>query len=66
MSKVELLERQVEQLTKEEFKQFRDWFLEFEWEAWDRQIEKDSKAGKLDKLAQKALDDYAAGRTKPL
>lgn len=66
MSKVELLEREVEQLNTEELREFRDWFLDFEWEAWDRQIERDSKAGKLDKLAQKALDDYAAGRTKPL
>jgi hypothetical protein len=66
MSKVETLEREVEQLTKEEFGQFRDWFVEFEWQAWDRRIEQDSEAGKLDRLAQKALDDYAAGRTKRL
>jgi hypothetical protein len=66
MSKVETLERKVEQLTKEEFGRFRDWFVEFEWQAWDRQIEQDSKAGKLDRLAQKALDDYAAGQTKRL
>jgi len=55
MSKVEVLEREVEQLSPDELKQFRDWFLEFEWAAWDRQIERDSKAGKLDELAQKAL-----------
>lgn len=66
MSKVESLEREVKQLTSEELGQFRDWFLEFEWETWDRQIEQDSKSGKLDQLAQKALDDYAGGRTKPL
>lgn len=66
MSKVEILEREVKQLTREELGQFRDWFLAYEWEAWDRQIEQDSKAGKLDRLAQKALDDHARGRTKPL
>ena len=66
MNKVEVLEREVKQLTKEELGQFRDWFLEFEWEAWDRQIEQDSQAGKLDRLAQKALDDYARGKTTPL
>lgn len=66
MSKVELLEREVERLSLEELARFRDWFLEFEWKAWDRQIARDSKAGKLDELAQKTLDGYAAGRTKPL
>ena len=63
MSIVETLERQVEQLAPKEFAEFRNWFLEFEADAWDRQIEQDAKAGKLDALARKALEDYAAGRT---
>ena len=46
--------------------EFRDWFLEFEADAWDRQIERDANAGKLDSLARKALEDHAAGRTTPL
>ena len=66
MSTVEALERQVQQLDPKELAQFRDWFLEFEADAWDRQIEKDAKAGKLDALARKALEDHAAGRTTPL
>ena len=63
MSIVETLERQVEQLAPKEFAEFRNWFLEFEADAWDRQIEQDAKAGKLDALARKALENYAAGRT---
>jgi len=63
MSIVETLERQVEQLAPKEFAEFRNWFLEFEADAWDRQIEQDAKAGKLDALVRKALEDYAAGRT---
>lgn len=35
-------------------------------DAWDRQIEADAKAGRLDHLWQKALEDIEAGRTKPL
>lgn len=35
-------------------------------DAWDRQIEADAKAGKLDRLWQEALEDIEAGRTKPL
>jgi len=63
MSIVKTLERQVEQLDPKELAEFRDWFLEFEADAWDRQIEQDAKAGKLDALARKALEDHAAGRT---
>ena len=42
----------------------RDWLLELDWEQWDRQIEADSAAGKLDALAEKARSDYTAGRTR--
>jgi hypothetical protein len=63
MSIVETLERQVEQLDPKELAEFRNWFLEFEADAWDRQIEQDAKAGKLDALARKALEDHAVGRT---
>jgi len=66
MSKVEALERQVEQLDPEDFAQFRDWFLAFDSDLWDRQIEQDASAGKLDGLACKALEDHAAGRTTPI
>ncbi len=66
MSRVEQLEQQVQELDPPEFTQFRDWFLEYEWDAWDRQVERDARAGKLDALARKALEDHAAGRTTPL
>ena len=40
--------------------------LEADWEAWDKQIEEDIKAGRLDKLDAKALEDLRAGRCKDL
>ena len=66
MSKVEQLEQQVQTLSEEELAQFRAWFLEFDWAAWDRQLEGDVAAGKLDALAEKALRDHAAGKSTPL
>jgi hypothetical protein len=39
--------------------------IDFE-DAWDRQIEADATAGRLDHLWQQALEDIEAGRTKPL
>jgi hypothetical protein len=66
MSKVERIEREIQGLSPEELAELRDWFLEFAWEAWDRQLEGDVRAGKLDSQADEALRDHAAGKTKPL
>jgi hypothetical protein len=66
MGKVENLEQQIQALSPEELAQFRAWFLEFDWAAWDRQIEQDVRAGRLDGLAEKALRDHAAGKTTAL
>jgi hypothetical protein len=33
---------------------------------WDKQIEEDLNAGRLDQLIQEAEEDIAAGRTQPL
>ena len=66
MSKVENLEKQVQQLSQEELAEFRRWFAEFDAQLWDRQFEADVKAGRLDKLAEKALREHAAGRSTKL
>jgi len=64
MSQVEKLEQTVERLSPDELATFRSWFIEFDAAEWDRQIAMDSEAGKLDKLAQSAIEDHRAGKTK--
>jgi hypothetical protein len=66
VSKVERIESEIKGLTPEELAELRDWFLAFDWAAWDRQLEDDIRAGKLDALADEALRDHAAGKTKPI
>ena len=66
MSRVESLEGQVKQLTAEELRAFREWFVQFDSEAWDRQFESDVQSGKLDELAARAVRDYKAGRATEL
>ncbi len=66
MSRVEGIEGQVKQLTAEELRAFRNWFAEFDSDAWDQQIDSDVKSGKLDQLADRALQDYQAGRATKL
>ena len=66
MTKLEQLEKSVAELSKEELAAFAEWFAELQADRWDRQIEADAKAGKLDRLAEKALADHRAGRSRPL
>ena len=66
MGKIENLEKQIQELSDEELARLRQWFAEYDAAKWDLQIEADAKAGKLDRLAEKALRDHAEGRTKPL
>ena len=66
MTRVEALEREVQNLTPEELAAFRDWFAEFDWELWDRQLEHDVAAGKLDKFAAEARAEYERGETTKL
>ncbi len=66
MEKVESLERQVRELTPEELAKFREWFAQFDAEAWDRQFEAGVGAGKLDALAERALREHSAGRSTKL
>lgn len=66
MSRIEDIEQQVEALSPEELVQFRAWFLAFDWAAWDRQLERDVHAGKLDAPAEQALRERGSGQTTPL
>ncbi|MGD1936943.1 MAG: hypothetical protein ACFCA4_05245 [Cyanophyceae cyanobacterium] len=60
------LKQTVAQLSSEEFAAFREWFAELDEERWDRQIETDTAAGKLDDLAARALQQFEAGKCREL
>ena len=66
MTKLEQIISDVTKLSSQELAKLSDWFAEFHSEQWDRQIESDAQAGRLDQLAAKALADHKAGRTKSL
>jgi hypothetical protein len=66
MNKVENIEKQIQELSSEELAEFREWFAQFDAEAWDQQLQADVKAGKLDALAESALRAHAAGRSTKL
>jgi hypothetical protein len=66
MTKLEKIEQEIATLSKAEIIKLADWFAVFHAEAWDRQITLDSDTGRLDTLAEKALTDHKAGRTRSL
>ena len=62
MTMVYEIEVAVAKLSREDLSAFRDWFEEFDAEAWDKQFEDDVAAGRLDALAEEALRDLHEGR----
>ena len=60
------IEQAITELSADELARFREWFEEFDAQMWDEQLENDAKAGKLDKLADKAKSDFRAGKAKEL
>jgi hypothetical protein len=60
------LETAITRLSPEELARFAEWFDEFRADEWDRQIESDAHAGRLEELGRQADDDFEAGRATPL
>jgi hypothetical protein len=63
---VQELEKAIAKLSPQELAELRAWFWERDQEEWDRQIARDSEAGKLDKLVEQARRDYAQGNGREL
>ena len=63
---VEDIAKAVAKLPPDQLAEFRVWFEEFDAACFDRKIERDAKAGKLDTLADQAMDDFRTGRAREL
>ncbi len=60
------IKQAIKELSTKDQWELSEWFQEFMADEWDKEIERDMKAGKLDKLFAKADDAFAAGRSTPL
>lgn len=66
MSTVEAITTAIAQLPPDQVAQVRAWLAEYDERLWDEQIAQDERDGRLDALAERALAEHRAGRTRPL
>ena len=57
---------EIKKLPREELKSLFKWIEDYEQEIWDQEFEEDALSGNLDRLANRALDDFRSGRCKEL
>lgn len=62
MGRVEEIETAIDSLPPEEYRHIVQWFRSREEERWDRQLDSDSAAGKLDFLFDEAESESASGQ----
>ena len=60
------IQKAILDLPKSEYQQLKRWLDELEWEEWDREIEADSRDGKLDFLVAEATEAKANGSLRDL
>jgi len=66
MTRIEDIKNVIISLPTDEYRKFRDWFLERDWEQWDKQIQADSESGKLNFLVEEAMDEKSRGKLRDL
>ncbi len=63
---VKEIESAIAQLPPSELAELAKWFEEFHAQAWDEQLERDLKAGRLEALIKEAEQDFERGQCEPL
>ncbi|HEY1862435.1 MAG TPA: hypothetical protein VGG77_01840 [Roseiarcus sp.] len=66
MRTVEDIEKALTELPADQLAEFRAWFEAFDAARFDDKIERDARAGRLDRLAEQALADFSSGRAREL
>jgi hypothetical protein len=63
---IEDIAKAVAKLPPDQLAEFRVWFEEFDAARFDQKIERDAKSGKLDDIADQAIDDFRKGHAREL
>ena len=63
---VKEIEMAIAQLPPAKVAELAEWFAEFHAQLWDKQVERDLTAGRLDSLLKEAEHDLESGRCETL
>lgn len=66
MASIAKIQEEILALSETDYQQLRQWFNELDKDEWDRQIEEDSNAGRLDFLITEAIEAKKKGTLKNL
>lgn len=66
MTKLEKIELEIASLDPQDVRKLADWIEDYKAALWDRRIEGEAKAGRLDRLIENARTEIAAGKIRPL
>lgn len=66
MTQLEQIQAEIEALSHKDYVRLRQWFAEKDWAEWDKQIETDVNAGRLDFLVEEAIAEKEKGKLKEL
>jgi hypothetical protein len=61
VSRLEIIEGQIKELSREGLAGLREWLARFDAEVWHGRFKADGKAGKLNASADNALRDHLPG-----
>ena len=63
---VKQIERAITQLPARELAELVNWLEDYHAQVWDKRIEEDLEAGRLDALLAEVDEEYEAGLAQPL
>jgi len=66
MSTVEEIQNAIEALPYDEYRRIMEWLYDRDMRAWDMQLEKDVRDGRLDFLHREAMEEKKKGDLKEL
>ena len=66
MMKVTELQRAILDLSEDEYAELIRWLRDQDWERWEQEFDRDVRAGRLDALADEALEAKAKGQLEAL
>ena len=66
MTTADEVQKAITDLPKSEYDKLIRWLQEYDWEQWDRELEEDVEAGRLDFLAERVAEAKRQGTLKDL